>query len=47
MSKVNLGQTLLVINQVILITGQSPNQEIIDKIFSIVANMENVKKVNN
>ena len=34
-------------NQVILITGQSPNQEIIDKIFSIVSNMENVKKVNN
>jgi osmotically-inducible protein OsmY len=34
-------------NQVVLITGQSPNQEIIDKIFSIVKNMENVKKVNN
>ena len=34
-------------NQVILITGQSPNQEIIDKIFSIVTNMENVKKVKN
>lgn len=34
-------------NQVILITGQSPNQEIIDKIFSIVTNIENVKKVNN
>jgi len=34
-------------NQVILITGQSPNQEIIDKIFSIVTNMENVKKVDN
>ena len=34
-------------NQVVLITGQSPNQEIIDKIFSIVSNMENVKKVEN
>jgi osmotically-inducible protein OsmY len=34
-------------NQVVLITGQSPNQEIIDKIFSIVTNMENVKKVDN
>ena len=34
-------------NQVILITGQSPNKEIIDKIFSIVSNMENVKKVEN
>ena len=34
-------------NQVVLVTGQSPNQEIIDKIFSIVTNMENVKKVKN
>ena len=34
-------------NQVVLITGQSPNQEIIDKIFSIVTNMESVKKVDN
>ena len=34
-------------NQVVLITGQSPNQEIINKIFSIVNNMENVKKVDN
>ena len=34
-------------NQVVLITGQSPNQKIIDKIFSIVTNMENVKKVDN
>ena len=34
-------------NQVVLITGQSPNQEIIDKIFSIVNNIENVKKVDN
>ena len=34
-------------NQVVLITGQSPNQEIIDKIVSIVTNMENVKKVDN
>jgi osmotically-inducible protein OsmY len=32
-------------NQVVLITGQSPNQKIIDKILSIVTNMENVKKV--
>jgi osmotically-inducible protein OsmY len=34
-------------NQVVLITGQSPNQEIIDRIFSIVTNMESVKKVDN
>jgi osmotically-inducible protein OsmY len=34
-------------NQVILITGQSPNQEIIDEIFNIVTNMKNVKKVKN
>ena len=34
-------------NQVVLITGQSPNQKIIDKIFNIVSNMENVKKVDN
>jgi len=34
-------------NQVILITGQSPNQKIIDKIFNIVSNIENVKKVDN
>lgn len=34
-------------NQVVLITGQSPNQKIIDKISSIVTNMENVKKVDN
>tara|TARA_B100001094_G_scaffold300406_1_gene325819 strand:+ start:486 stop:1106 length:621 start_codon:yes stop_codon:yes gene_type:complete len=34
-------------NQVVLVTGQSPNQEIIDKIFSIVTNMKNVKKVKN
>ena len=34
-------------NQVVLITGQSPNQEIIDKIFNIVTNMESVKKVEN
>ena len=32
-------------NQVVLITGQSPNQKIIDEILSIVTNMENVKKV--
>ena len=34
-------------NQVVLITGQAPNQEIIDKIFNIVNNMKNVKKVEN
>ena len=34
-------------NQVVLITGQSPNQKIIDEILSIVTNMENVKKVDN
>ncbi len=34
-------------NQVVLITGQAPNQEIIDKIFNIVSNMENVKKAEN
>jgi len=34
-------------NQVVLITGQAPNQEIIDKIFNIVRNMKNVKKVEN
>ena len=34
-------------NQVVLITGQAPNQEIIDKIFNIVKNMKNVKKVEN
>tara|TARA_B100000035_G_scaffold277814_1_gene256337 strand:- start:411 stop:1013 length:603 start_codon:yes stop_codon:yes gene_type:complete len=34
-------------NQVVLITGQAPNQEIIDKIFKIVKNMKNVKKVEN
>jgi len=32
-------------NQVVLITGQSPNQEIIDKIFSIVTNIKNVEKL--
>jgi osmotically-inducible protein OsmY len=32
-------------NQVVLITGQSPNQKIIDKILSIVTNMKDVKKV--
>ena len=31
-------------NQVVLVTGQSPNQEIIDKIFSIVTNMGKCKK---
>jgi osmotically-inducible protein OsmY len=34
-------------NQVVLITGQSPSQEIIDKIFNIVTNMKNVKKIKN
>ena len=34
-------------NQVVLITGQSPNQEIVDKIFNIVTSMEGVKKVDN
>ena len=34
-------------NQTVLITGQAPNQEIIDKIFNIVKNMKNVKKVEN
>jgi len=34
-------------NQLVLITGQSPNQEIIDKISSIVTDMESVKKVDN
>jgi len=34
-------------NQIVLITGQAPNQEIIDKVFNIVTNMENVRKVEN
>ena len=34
-------------NQVVLITGQAPNQEIIDKIYNIVSNMESVKKAEN
>ena len=31
-------------NQVVLITGQSPSQEIIDKIFNIVTNMKKDRK---
>lgn len=34
-------------NQVVLITGQAPNQEIIDKIVNTVSNMESVKKAEN
>ncbi len=34
-------------NQVVLITGQSPNQEIIKKISSIVTKIKDVKKVEN
>lgn len=34
-------------NQVVLITGQAPNQEIIDKIYNTVSNMESVKKAEN